>query len=433
MASGKWGAPAISRLRNRNVQEFVNLQKNRYILRESALGKPIILNKVGKNSISLSGIFHSTVQRIFSSPVSILLDTGSAEFMFVRKSWAMANQLSLIPLPHPRPLYLADGCVSELITHRVIGFLKLGNHVEEVDALITTLGSKNDVILGFPWLERHNPSIDWRSKSVQFDKKFCLSNCLILRNSNYKAPNFKETPNQEYNSEAKKKETELKTKLALVSPIRARTVASKRVKQIIKNDHKKLYSQPKVLDKINPNDIRILKAPGFFQVTRQKDVQVMRITAKDLKNLGEEKETKIKVPDLNEKDYQVLLQGSGDPREWKTRFSKHFHDFIDLIFHPNNAKLGKITDEDVTIFFKKVNSCPPSMEEIRMKVPKAYHNIADEAFPQNATNLPPHRPYDHKTELLPGDHKFPRSRARPCSPSELRVIKRWLDDQIGRG
>ncbi|KAI1007249.1 hypothetical protein K3495_g972 [Podosphaera aphanis] len=66
-------------------------------------------------------------------------------------------------------------------------------------------------------------------------------------------------------------------------------------------------------------------------------------------------------------------------------------------------------------------------------MPQLYHDIADIASPQDAANLPPHRSYDYKIELLPGNQKFPQSRARPLSPSELRVIKRWLDDQLRKG
>ena len=158
----------------------------------------------------------------------------------------------------------------------------------------------------------------------------------------------------------------------------------------------------------------------------------MRIMADELEKLGEERETDIKVLDLVEDEYQKLLRGQGNPREWKSRFPNYFHEFIDLIFDTNNTKLRRVTDEDVVKFFKKANRRPPSMEEIKMKIPKVDHDIADVAFPQEATNLPPHRSYDHKIELLPGNHQFPRSRARPCSPSELHVIKRWLDDQLGK-
>ena len=32
---------------------------------------------------------------------------------------------------------------------------------------VTTLGDQN-LILGLPWLEKHNPNIDWKEKTLEF-------------------------------------------------------------------------------------------------------------------------------------------------------------------------------------------------------------------------------------------------------------------------
>jgi hypothetical protein len=52
--------------------------------------------------------------------------------------------------------------------------------------------------------------------------------------------------------------------------------------------------------------------------------------------------------------------------------------------------------------------------------------------PREADTLPPHRSYDHKIESIPGS-KAPVSRNRPLTPMELRVLKRWLDDNLAKG
>ncbi|KAI0998162.1 hypothetical protein K3495_g10029 [Podosphaera aphanis] len=181
--------------------------------------------------------------------MSLLLDTDSTEFTFVRKAWAMAIDSSFIPLPHPHPLYLADGCDSELITHRVVGSLELSNHVEQVRALVTTLGPDHDVILGFPWLERHNPSFDWWSKLVKFDKEFCTNNCLIPRNSNYEAPYTKNMPDQGYVIEPEDNTSKLQSTQVSDTPFQAKTIDSKQVKHASVSDRKNLNPPPKVFDK----------------------------------------------------------------------------------------------------------------------------------------------------------------------------------------
>ena len=343
--------------------------------------------------------------------------------MFVRKAWAQAKGLSFIPLPQPRPLYLADGCVSELITHRIVGSLKVMNHMEEVNALVTTLGPENELILGFPWLELHNPTIDWQSKSLVFDKEYCAKNCLTPRTSNFKPASVVEIPDEIHiTGDIAKQPSNASNLVSIPDPAKYTQTTPIGELSSLKNDN---Y--------LNVNDIRILDAPGFFQISKDKDVHVMRIMAEDLETLDSVQERDLSVPLLPEIDFQELLLGRGDPTVWKDQFSEPFHGFINSLFSQNIAKLMKITDEDVKKFFKKVDSPPPTIEEIKRKMPQVYHDVADVALPQDAANLPPHRSYDHKIELLPGNQKFPQSRARPCSPSELRVIKRWLDDQLGKG
>ncbi|KAI0991773.1 hypothetical protein K3495_g16414, partial [Podosphaera aphanis] len=109
------------------------------------------------------------------------------------------------------------------------------------------------------------------------------------------------------------------------------------------------------------------------------------------------------------------------------------HSFLDYCFSEKAALLSKISDTDVGKFFNKLDGPAITEEEIKNKLPLEYHDLWKVASPQDATNLPPHRSYDHKIELIPGNYKMPRARARPCSSVELKVIKRWLDDQLGKG
>jgi hypothetical protein len=53
-------------------------------------------------------------------------------------------------------------------------------------------------------------------------------------------------------------------------------------------------------------------------------------------------------------------------------------------------------------------------------------------LPKRAEELAPHRTWDHKIELLPGKEP-PYFRNRPLSPAELKVVRKWLDDQLAKG
>ena len=42
-------------------------------------------------------------------------------------------------------------------------------HREELTAEVTNLG-KNSLILGYTWLQKHNPMIDWQTGMIKFTR-----------------------------------------------------------------------------------------------------------------------------------------------------------------------------------------------------------------------------------------------------------------------
>jgi hypothetical protein len=51
------------------------------------------------------------------------------------------------------------------VTSYIVSVIRIGGLTESVElAIIPLVGY--DVILGIPWLQRHNPSIDWASYSI---------------------------------------------------------------------------------------------------------------------------------------------------------------------------------------------------------------------------------------------------------------------------
>ena len=51
---------------------------------------------------------------------------------------------------------------------------------------------------------------------------------------------------------------------------------------------------------------------------------------------------------------------------------------------------------------------------------------------RKANELPPRRAWDHKIDLIPGKEP-PYQKNRPLSPPELRVVRKWLDDNLDKG
>ena len=65
------------------------------------------------------------------------------------------------------------------ITHTTTILMEYLRHREELTAEVTNLG-KNSLILGYTWLQKHNPTIDWQTGVIKFTR--CPRSCLMLHN-----------------------------------------------------------------------------------------------------------------------------------------------------------------------------------------------------------------------------------------------------------
>lgn len=95
------------------------------------------------------------------------------------EGFAISCGFSLVRLKRKIAVRFADGLAAKegQITQETVPLqLHVGDHVETISFLITRLAYP--IILGFTWLEKHNPVIDWDKKSVTFCSKYCLSICV---------------------------------------------------------------------------------------------------------------------------------------------------------------------------------------------------------------------------------------------------------------
>ena len=111
--------------------------------------------------------------------IPALLDSG-ANTTFIDKAVTEQLGLTLEALANPIRVFNVDGSCNSAgdITHAVNITVDCLGHREELHAEVTNLG-KNSLILGYTWLKKHNPSIDWEKGSVRFN--WCPRSCLILQ------------------------------------------------------------------------------------------------------------------------------------------------------------------------------------------------------------------------------------------------------------
>ena len=188
-------------------------------------------------------------------------------------------------------------------------------------------------------------------------------------------------------------------------------------------------------DRPNMEDIRLLGATGFLQFCRQPGVQATRLTWDELHKVTsytDDKKTKtFKIPDLSEDDFKAILTGKGDQTRLRALFLENeLKDFVDECFIPETLARTRIQDSDIEKFLKGKPEQTP--EDIAKRLPTWLVDLKSAFMPKRAEELAPHRTWDHKIELLPGKEP-PYFRNRPMSPAELKVVRKWLDDQLAKG
>ena len=83
------------------------------------------------------------------------------------RSYMERHRLATRKLQRPIPVYNVDGSPNEggAIREIVDVILRVNGHMERTTFAVTSLG-KQDLILGFTWLEEHNPEIDWQTRKI---------------------------------------------------------------------------------------------------------------------------------------------------------------------------------------------------------------------------------------------------------------------------
>lgn len=148
----------------------------------------------------------------------------------------------------------------------------------------------------------------------------------------------------------------------------------------------------------------------------------MRIHMLELEKLVDVEETRIlfdelpsdplEVPDLTEESFRRILEGDYTMAQAKKAFTTGFHNFLTANLNHSHHLRRKILDSDIDKFMKGKPSL--SRDDSLKRLPEEFHHHAEHFLPKNADQLPPHRPWDHKIELIPGKEP-PYHKNRPLT------------------
>jgi hypothetical protein len=102
-----------------------------------------------------------------------LVDSGATENLVSERA-VFAAGLQPLKKQQPYPLHMGNGQTS-IIRHEVLGVpLELHKHHEKIDLDYFGLAT-HDVILGLPWLRKHNPRVNWKDHKLSLDGCDCTS------------------------------------------------------------------------------------------------------------------------------------------------------------------------------------------------------------------------------------------------------------------
>jgi hypothetical protein len=449
-------------------------------------GDKLVISAMGqRNSITLSSYLLVGDRAI---PCVSLVDSGCTGLAFLDFKFAVRHHISLTKLRERKPLSLADGALSSWIEWKAEVCLAIGDHREQLQFYITTLAEDNPVILGLPWLSKHNPAVDWKNLRLTFGED-CRGRCLPPQSAGLAAPRVPTTPKTQFHArvedaedEGEPEEREEVNKLSAKQraarsrrrrdwrhrqqlsqhreaavarggprwtmapphararvipdqlpriPQQARRAAGRRVSPAQQRRAPLAPTASRRAERIDGRNIKLLNAPNFALFCRQKGVSVMRTTFGELEEAMQAAIPDVHLPDLPDYFFKDLLCRKGSAKDYKEQLPDDLHDFIDEVWE-DGPTIQRITEEDARKFFDKSDKPSLTATEIKVRLPPEYRDLFEAFLPQEADTLPPHRSYDHKIELVPGS-KLPFSRNRPLSPMELRVVKRWLDDNLVKG
>jgi hypothetical protein len=138
--------------------------KNRYIVPQKRLGvqelviKPKITDTNGKNFT-----------------VKAMIDSGCTHTCINEKT-VIQKDIPRVKLPRPITCTNSDGTISgnKPITDFVKVKMEINSHQENIDAVITHLDSA-DIFVGYDWLTKHNPTINWETGTIKFNR--CPPEC----------------------------------------------------------------------------------------------------------------------------------------------------------------------------------------------------------------------------------------------------------------
>ena len=75
----------------------------------------------------------------------------------------------------PYPVRVANGMLISEVHNEVVGELRIRGHQEKIRLDVVEEMVTHDMVLGLPWLQKHNPDIDWGGRKLLLTRCECVN------------------------------------------------------------------------------------------------------------------------------------------------------------------------------------------------------------------------------------------------------------------
>ena len=107
--------------------------------------------------------------------VKALVDSGCTH-IGIDEQLVKDKKIPTKPIDFSFEVFNADGTKNGEVTKMVSLEIKINGHTEQLEAVVTDL-DRTDMFLGYDWLVKHNPKVNWKNSTIQFTR--CLGHCTI--------------------------------------------------------------------------------------------------------------------------------------------------------------------------------------------------------------------------------------------------------------
>src|SRR5579859_2252146 len=345
-----------------------------------------------------------------------LLDMGG-QGSFINDKLSTRYQLPRLVKPTPISLILANGSPSKggNVTHFNPLILRIAGNEEAIglDVAPTT----HDIVLGIPWIEKHDPAIRYDRNTMTFNSPFCRANCTHFGKS---VPLHKEPSPAEVGS----------WQLGAY--------------QRDKGDGSMKVLPPRNQSEVSrPQVTRDIPFPNFVDETASSVPSMVVPTTPPSKAhkaspLPPPRKAKLNVHKRREPTSTPKSMPKSTPVFTKPPAVSIVgaHAFTHLCNQPG-VELFTMSFAPACQELSNANAAPVSdaNEELELSaIPPEYLEFRDLFSNAEAKKLPPHRPYDHTIELNnPGDIP-PAGPVYPItSPLELETLREYCIENLSKG